>query len=250
MKTTIIESERQVPVAAEVDLCVIGGSCTGVFAAVRAARLGLRVALVEAQGFFGGTATAGLVCVWHSLLDTVFERRIIAGLTQETIERLRVRDGAAAFESNPSVAFTLNPYELMVVLDEMVTESGIRGFLHARFAAPVVEDGRVTAAIIEDKSGRRAIKARVFVDASGDGDLVHRAGLPMWSQADLQPPTTCMVLHGYEAFVEQTPGFDIGRVVYDPKHGRDIPHGFLWMKKMLGDPAATMIAGTDRKSVV
>ncbi len=245
MNTPLIEPEREIAVAADVDLCVIGGSCTGVFAAVRAARLGLRVAIVEAQGVFGGTATAGLVCVWHSLMDTIYKRQIIAGLTLETVERLRRHDGALDFPNNPSVAFTLNPYELMVVLDEMVIESGIRPFLHARFVSPIMEeDGRAAAAVIEDKSGRRAIRARVFVDATGDGDLVHRAGLPTWTQRDLQPPTTCMVLHGYEEFVQNTPGFDIGRVVYDPKHNRGIPHGFLWSRQMLGDPQATMIAGT------
>ena len=61
------ESPREIPVIHECDLCVVGGSCTGVFAAVRAARLGAKVALLENQGFFGGVAGAGLVHVWHSL---------------------------------------------------------------------------------------------------------------------------------------------------------------------------------------
>ena len=55
-----------IPVLADVDLCVAGGSCTGVFAAVAAARRGVRVALVEPQNRFGGTAVASLVCYWHS----------------------------------------------------------------------------------------------------------------------------------------------------------------------------------------
>lgn len=244
MNKTIIEPKRDLPVAADVDLCVIGGSCTGVYAAVRAARLGLKVAIVEAEGFFGGMATAGLVCVWHPLLDTVFRREIIAGLTLETIERLDRRQGVEKRDKCADVCFVLNPYELMIVLDELITEAGVRPFLHARFAAPIVEDGRVTAAVIEDKTGRRAITARVFIDASGDGDLIHRAGLPTWMQDDLQPPTMCFVLHGYQQFAKQTPGFRIDRVVYDPRHNRGIPHGFLWGSNMLGDPDSFMIAGT------
>ena len=59
--TVIYEKARETPVVHECDLCVIGGSCTGLFAAVRAARLGASVALVENNGFFGGVATAGLV---------------------------------------------------------------------------------------------------------------------------------------------------------------------------------------------
>jgi len=57
-KDVVFEPAREVPVVWEGDLCVIGGSCTGVFAAVRAARLGLRVAVVENHTIFGGMATA------------------------------------------------------------------------------------------------------------------------------------------------------------------------------------------------
>jgi glycerol-3-phosphate dehydrogenase len=61
MSSSIHEPARDVPVVYECDICVIGGGCTGVFAAVRAARLSATVALVESNGFFGGVATAGLV---------------------------------------------------------------------------------------------------------------------------------------------------------------------------------------------
>ena len=84
----IREQPRDVPVVADVDVCVLGGSCTGVFAAVAAARLGASVALVEWNGFFGGVATASLVNVWHSLFDAKFQQQIIGGLTAEMIERL------------------------------------------------------------------------------------------------------------------------------------------------------------------
>ena len=88
---TIREEARDVPVKHTADVCVIGGSCTGVFAAVRAARLGKTVVLVEKTNAFGGVATNGLVCIWHSLHDTVGEKQIIGGLTLEIEERLRKR---------------------------------------------------------------------------------------------------------------------------------------------------------------
>jgi len=89
---TIREPARDVPVVHDCDVCVIGGSCTGVFAAVAAARLGAKVALVELNGFFGGVATASLVNIWHSLKDRSGKEQIIAGLTSEVIERLERRD--------------------------------------------------------------------------------------------------------------------------------------------------------------
>jgi len=70
----ISEPARETPVIAEYDLCVLGGSCTGLFAAIRAARLGLSVGIVERMGCFGGVATLSLVNVWHSPLDEVFEK--------------------------------------------------------------------------------------------------------------------------------------------------------------------------------
>jgi len=56
--------------------------------------------------------------------------------------------------------------------------------------------GRVSHAIIEDKSGRRAIAASVFVDASGDADLASRAQFACYKQPHLQPPTACVLLQG------------------------------------------------------
>ena len=66
---TITEPARTVPIVADCDVCVVGGSATGVFAAVAAARLGAKVAIIESNGFFGGVATASLVNLWHSTED-------------------------------------------------------------------------------------------------------------------------------------------------------------------------------------
>ena len=85
---TIREPARDIPVIENVDIVVVGGGCTGVFAAVRAARLGLKVAIIEKSNCFGGVATNGLVCVWHTLLDVDKKEQIIAGLTQEVEETL------------------------------------------------------------------------------------------------------------------------------------------------------------------
>ncbi len=243
---TIQEPPRRVPVVAEVDVCVIGGSCTGVFAAVAAARLGARVALIENNGFFGGVATAGLVCVWHTLLDTRFDRQVIAGLTAEALERLDRRGGLNSLTPTVHKSFVFSPAELMLVLDELVVESGVRPFLHTRLVAAAVEGDRVTAAIVEDKSGRRAVRARCFVDASGDGDLIARAALPcrIAAGADLQPPTTCAMVRGLKALAERNPGFDLGRAMFDPKLPQALKKGFMWSVETAGGGDEQMIAGT------
>jgi hypothetical protein len=242
----ILEPQRETPVIHTCDICVIGGGCTGVFAAVRAAQLGATVALVENNGFFGGVATAGLVNVWHSIFDTVGQRQIIAGLTSDLIERLRRRDAAVTYaSSDPSRYALLNSAELILELDQLVREhKAIRPFLHTRFVQPVSHNGRMTAAIIEDKSGRRAIQARYFVDATGDGDVIARLGLPFVRQDDLQPPTVCAILYGLDEVAKKNPDFDLGSAVHDPRYPNALRQGFLWHARTVGLPGARMVAGT------
>ncbi len=241
---TVREPARQVPVAAEVDVCVVGGSATGVFAAVAAARLGARVAVIERQGFFGGTATAGLVCVWHTTRDARLERPIIAGLGIEILERLRKRGALLEKPPTRNLACIFNPEELKIELDGLLADAGVRPFLHARFAAPVVEDGEVRAAIIEDKSGRRAVRARVLIDASGDGDLAARAGLECYKDHDLQPPTTCAVIRGLDEIKKRNPDFSLNRAVFEEKHPGALELGFLWSVEMAESPGDRLVAGT------
>lgn len=197
----INEAARAIPVIAEVDLVVVGGSCTGVFAAVRAARLGLKVAIVKRHNCFGGTATTGNVNIWHSLHDTTGEQQTIHGLTHEIIERL-ARRNAVITTPDPSAAFILNTEELKIELDELVTSHKILPFLHTLYAAPVKHDGVLSAIAIENISGRSAIRARQFIDASGDGKLAHDLNVPAQRFDMPQPPTTCAKILGLDGLGE------------------------------------------------
>ncbi len=195
--TTLHEPARTIPVVAEVDVCVLGGSCTGVFAAVRAARRGLRVAIVEKQNRFGGVATCGLVCIWHNDLDDRYDEQIVGGLSLETVARLQRRDAVTVKPRDPDARYILNTEELTIELDELVREAGVACFLHTMYCRAIRDDdGRIAAVLVENKDGRGAIRARVFIDATGDGDLVKDCGAPFTVRPDLQPPTTCAKIAG------------------------------------------------------
>ncbi len=229
-------SSPPLPVCHETDICVLGGSATGVFAAVRAARLGARVAIVERANGFGGVAVNSLVNVWHPLYDTQFERKIIAGLTEETVARLHKRNAVDIYDKNPSVWAGFNSSELKIELDELVVESKIRPFLHTLFSEPYYESGDLTGVIIDGKSGRRVIKARVFIDATGDGDLCVRMGFGSRLPAHPQPPTMCAHLDG----------FDLTRcnnILAEHAKEYNIPRGFLWGLDIPGTHSF-MFAGT------
>ena len=196
MVKSVEEPARSVPVIGEYDICVIGGSCTGVFAAVRAARLGAKVAVVEKQNSFGGVATNGLVCVWHSTRDTEHTNEIIAGLSVEVVDRLKKRNAVAMAERSADRGCTFNPQELKIELDELITEHEVTPYLHTLYAAPYVEDGKLRGVFVENKGGRGVILAKAFIDASGDGDVAASLDLPFTVDPHLQPPTTTALIRG------------------------------------------------------
>lgn len=193
----ITEPQKQIPVIYECDLAVVGGSCTGLFAAVRAARLGLRVALIEATGRLGGVACNGLVNIWHSLYDIYDKRQIISGLTEEMVERL-LRNKDATVQKSESSAIRFNPEVLCCELDALASEHKIRLLLHTYYASLICEKDEIRAILVENKDGRGAIKARFFIDATGDGDLCRDVGLEAYRRSTLQPPSSCFMLQAAE----------------------------------------------------
>ena len=230
-------SSKPLPVYNEVDICVLGGSCTGVFAGVRAARLGANVAIVEKQNAFGGVATNAMVNIWHSLLDTEFKQQIISGLTEETMDRLSSRDAVVKSGKSESAGFTFNSQELKIELDELVIESGIHPYLHTLFSEPWFDqDGNLAGVIVDNKSGRGIIKAKYFIDATGDGDLCTRLGLESYQHDLLQPPTTCAHFEGWDTN-------EFYALLKDHRTEFNIPEGFVWGAN-LPSTKTYMLAGT------
>lgn len=229
---TIQEKPRSTPVVQNCDVCVLGGSCTGVFAAVRAAQLGARVALVEKQNAFGGVATSGLVNIWHKLVSNKQKQQIIGGLTRQMIRRLE-KIGAAGRRGLGTI---LNTEELKIELDRLVVEHGITPYLHTFYVAPQMDGGRVAAVFIENKNGRQAIRAKVFVDATGDGDLAKDAGLPFEVRPGLQPPTACAKISGLPS----------GMLRLIDKHRQEfgLPKDHGWGAAVPGSPGVEMCAYT------
>lgn len=241
---TLQEPARDIPVIHEADVCVLGGSCTGLFAAVRAARLGARVVIVEKDNCFGGIATTAMVNVWHSLWDTEGKKQIIAGLTEEVVDRLDRRGALKRNEkTNPNIGFIFNSEELKIELDELAREAGLKIYFHTQFAAPapLVENGRLSAVFVENKSGRGAIRARVFIDATGDADLVTRLGCETYFANHLQPATACARFSGWDTLGE-TAG-RLGALLGSRGAAYNFPPTFAWGCRV-PNAATYMLAAT------
>lgn len=231
----ITEPQRQIPVITQADLCVIGGGCTGVFAAVRAARLGLKVALVEQQGMLGGAAVGGLVNIWHSTNDTSEREQIIAGLTTETLERLQKNDALQIFASTSS-RYNFSPWELTCILDEYIKENKIELMLHTTYVSAVCDGSRVQAILVENTDGRGAIRADFFIDATGNGRVAGDLAIASYVHPCVQPPTACFHLMGDLSRV------DLGKLLRE--HGAEfgLEDDWGWDTIVAGCPGIAMRA--------
>lgn len=174
--TAIEEPARSVPVIEEAEVVVLGGGPAGVAAAVSAARAGADVVLVERYGHLGGLATGGLVI----LLDCYSDggEIVIKGFAREVWEALEAEGCVRRSPSEEKTSILFDPEALKYVYLSLARSAGVRFLLHSWAAAAVMDGQTLAAVLVESKSGRQAVRGRVFVDASGDADLVAWAGAP------------------------------------------------------------------------
>jgi hypothetical protein len=190
----VVEQERKTPVIQTADVVVVGGGPSGLMAAVASARNGAKTVLVERQGFFGGMATAGLVLTLGGFNTwTESHERVIGGIPQEMVRRMVDLNGA---RDNSGAVLDFDPEVFKLVADEMVLEAGVTPFLHTMGVTPWMEGQSIRGVIIESKSGRHVIPAKVVIDATGDADIAARAGVPTEKADALQPATMCFRLRG------------------------------------------------------
>jgi 2-polyprenyl-6-methoxyphenol hydroxylase-like FAD-dependent oxidoreductase len=207
------EPGREIPVYRDCDVLVVGGGPSGTAAAVAAARLGAEVILLERYNHLGGLSTGGLV-IWIDRMTDWSGQLVIRGFAEELMDRLPKdavagperrewgsRDPArAAFWAQRTSAYhgvvtwapTVDPERLKLASQEMVLEEKVRLVYHCWAALPLLEEGKVRGVIFESKAGRQAVRARVVVDATGDGDLFARAGAAFESDIDAADIHHCM----------------------------------------------------------
>jgi len=205
---------------------VVGGGPGGIGAAVSAARLGLKVVLIERYGHLGGMATGGLVNILPNLSD-ISGRRFIGGITHEIVERLNRRQATHApaeadwgtsrrdvvdlylkaglrhfyvrnnLRTGKEIALYSVLYDPEILKDElnvMVEESGVKLYLHSWGVLPLVEEGRMQGVIFESKSGRQAVLAKIVIDSTGDGDIFVAAGAEFDNQLSPQLRTSMLAM--------------------------------------------------------
>lgn len=182
------------------DLIVCGAGSAGFCAAVAAARLGASVALVEKYDGPGGILTV----LGNNSIDRFNNpfrknrKMVIAGIGWELVMRL-YRDGFASvpdmdapYCNHWQYGVKVNPVAAAKVMDDLLLDAGVTLY----YGQPVVdvetEDNRIAGVWISSKAGLQCLRARLYLDCTGDGDLAHWAGAQTWAgdeKGGFQPGT-------------------------------------------------------------
>jgi len=211
----VIEPAREIPVARDVDVLVVGGGIAGVMAALASGRTGARTLLVERFGSLGGTGTAAMMNLFYVPYAAT------SGPVRELFDRLIAAGGAI-----PGEFVVYDPELYKVTALDMLAEAGVEVLLHTLVSDAIMQGSALHGIVIENKSGRQALLSRVTIDASGDGDVAARAGAPYIKGREADGKMRPMTL------IFRMGGVDVPRLV---EYVRAHPHDFS------PDPLQTML---------
>lgn len=200
----IREEAKDLQVLYNVDVCILGGGPTGFSAAVNCGRLGLKTLLIEQNSVVGGIATAGLMSHWTGQTEGPFY--------EELLGRARVasRDYQYTGDKNLRAEQIIDPEQTKLVMLEMLVEAEVALLLYTFACGVVMNRNQLSAVIIENKSGRSAVTAGIFIDATGDGDIAAKAGVEYFigreTDGKMQPVTHMFKVAGVNTDMAVYPG--------------------------------------------
>jgi len=208
MKNFVL-SARELPLDDSWDVIVVGGGPTGCTAAAAAAREGARTLLIETTACLGGSGTSALVPAWCPFSDK--EKIIYRGLAEKVFNASK--EGVLHIGAKDLDWVPIDAEKLKRVYDTLVTEAGA-SVLFQTFLTAVETDGEgsVTALVVSNKSGLTALRAKVYVDCSGDADLAAWAGAEFQKGDEvgqMQPGTHCFILTNVDEYAYKN-GPDLG----------------------------------------
>ena len=216
----------------ECDVFIAGGGAAGVAAAVACARQGKNVFLAESGGCFGGLGTSGMVPAFAPFDDGI---NVLAnGIGME------IRKNVSKNKPLNSYWCTINHEELKREYDRIVTESGVKFSFFTTLYDVVVKDRKVESVVLGSKSGLFSVKAKVYIDTTGDGDLC-AFGNGEYELGDengvVMPQTLCSLwINAYRDRIKYAPNHFVEQAFKDgvlSQEDRHIP-GFFYDIKGIG----------------
>lgn len=165
MKKCFVEKEKKIRIAGSYDVVIAGGGPAGVAAAWAASRNGAKTLLIEQSNALGGMAVPGMMSHWGGHSGSAFLKELLNRCKEDPWETEDVSEWNA-----------INHEKQRLVLFEMMEDAGVEILLHTFVAGVRKNHGKVTGLILESKSGRELVEAKVVIDCTGDGDAAFLAG--------------------------------------------------------------------------
>lgn len=215
----MLNYSKQIPVIAQPDVLVCGAGLAGIGAAVSAARSGASTMVVERNGFAGGFFTAIIGSAFDGFVDERTGSPVVGGIVFEMLERMGViepgQGAGLSYNVNGDLSFVemhpdrviprCDPERFKRAADEILADAGVQVLFHTQVADVIARDGHVESVILSNKAGLVAVKPKVLIDCTGDGDAAAWAGAEFEKAEPLQP----MSLHFRIAYLE--PSFNLRR---------------------------------------
>ena len=182
----------------EYDVLICGSGMGGIAAAAAAAENGLKVGMIEYFGEPGGIPVSGRL----GSISGFTKQSMVAveGFPRAFAERLNAR-GKALIQGGGS-NINLPPSTLSSEIFGLLDFYGVDFFSYARLIGMEKENGRIVRAQVSMKEGIRSIRAKLFLDATGDGDAAALAGCPFMkgrpSDGKVQSATLIFIIGGID----------------------------------------------------
>jgi hypothetical protein len=264
---TLHEPSREVPIYGTFDVVVLGGGPAGIVAAVAAARAGATTLLVERYGFLGGMGTAAGVTNFCGMFANRFGSidQVVHGISDDLLARMDALGGLKAphivFGKIKAQAYDTAAYK--IAADALLLSADVKILFHALATGVVMDGSNIAALMVETKSGRYAVQARVFIDGSGDGDLSAWAGAPVevgMEDGSLMYPSTMFRINDVTPELAHNRGWDSFPALMaaeEERSGRRFPrktpiirpqnHDIEWRVNLtqVANPDGSAVDGTD-----
>jgi hypothetical protein len=174
----------------EADLCIYGGTASGVAAGVQAARMGKTAVVAEFGNHLGGLTSGGLGAT------DIGNKAAIGGISREFYHRIALhyassnawrfeqpadyfaqrggRSTAGELNGPEATMWTFEPHVAEDILFQMVNEARVAVYFQQRLASVKKEGGRIAEIVMENG---KVYRAAMFLDATYEGDLIAKAGV-------------------------------------------------------------------------
>ena len=188
-KTVGMKFNASLVKAVQTDILVIGSGSAGATAAIAASKGRHTVTLVERYGFPGGTSTQMLDTFYGFFTPSEVPKKIVGGIPDTVVNALHAT-GDVFLRPNTYGAGTgvnYNPERLKRVWDQLFLEHGVDLYYHTTLVGVQSMADTTTCIFFHKGIGFFSITAKRVIDATGDADFCHWAGIPYEKAGEKEP---------------------------------------------------------------